>query len=249
MSANLNLLSYLNFLAIAKSEALLDVFDNREKAFIIWLVIFFVCALFKKDIRSSLLNVLKALFQGKILLVNLVMLLYVGCVVLLFYRIQLWDYFLIKGTIFWLFGVAFALLMNANQVTQDEYFFRKLLVNIIKLIIVLEFIVNFYTFSFWIEMILLPILFMIVAVNAVAELKQEHMPAKIATDYLLWIFGAFLLIFATFNVIEDYQSLTTWDNLRAFLNAPLLTLAYLPFLYFFSLTMTYESLFIRLSFF
>lgn len=225
----------------------MDIFGNREKAILIYLALFFVWVLSKKDIRSSLINLLRVFFQIKILIVTLAMLLYVGSVVFLFYQIKLWDLFLIKDTIYWAIGGAFVLLLNTNEALQDENFFKKLLVDNLKLIIVLEFIINFYAFSFWVEMFLQPVLFLIIAVNTVAELKQEHIQAKIATDYFLWILGAILLVLATFNVINDYQSLTTWDNLRAFLNPPLLLLAYLPFLYFFSLIMAYESLFIRLD--
>ena len=227
----------------------IDLFNNREKAIIIWVLIFLVCTLFQKNIRTSVFSVLKTLFQKKIVIALTAMFLYVGSVVLLFYEIRLWDISLIKDTGFWVLGTAFVLLVNANRTSQDEHYFKKILLDNLKLILVLEFIVNLYTFSLWVEIILMPLLFIIVAMSAVAEIKKEYMPAKKVIDSILAIFGISLIIFVLFNIIGDYQGFATADNLRAFLLPPLLTLAYIPFLYFLALFMAYENLFIHLDIF
>jgi len=227
----------------------IDTFNNREKAIIVWLVIFLVWALLQKNVRSSFLGVLKALFQKKILTVLVAMLLYVGLVVFIFYKIQFWDVFLVKDTVFWILGVAFILLMNANKATQDKHYFRKILLDNLKLILVLEFIINLYTFNLWIELILVPLLFLIVAMGAVAEFKKEYMPVKKIIDSILSFFGILLIIFALFKIFGDYRGFATTDNLRSFLLPLLLMLAYLPFLYLFTLLMAYENLFVRLDIF
>jgi len=226
----------------------IDLLNKREKAIIIWLVIFLVWVLSQKTIRNSIFGVLKALFQKKIFIVIVAMLLYVGLVVLFFYRIQLWDSSLIKDTIFWV-GVAFILLMNANKATQDEHYFKKILLDNLKLILVIEFIVNLYVFSLWVEIILMPLLFVIVVMGVVVEMKKEYMSVKKIIDFTLVTFGIFLIIFALFNIFSGYQSFATSDNLRALILPPLLTLAYMPFLYFFALLMAYENLFVRLDIF
>lgn len=226
----------------------IDLLNNREKAIIIWLVIFLAWALSQKTIRNSIFGVLKALFQKKFFIVIVAMLLYVGLVVLFFYRIQLWDSSFIKDTIFWV-GVAFILLMNANKATQDEHYFKKILLDNLKLILVIEFIVNLYAFSLWVEIILMPLLFVIVAMGVVVEMKKEYMSVKKIIVFILSTFVIFLIIFTLFNVFSDYQSFATSDNLRAFILPPLLTLAYMPFLYFFALLMAYENLFVRLDIF
>lgn len=227
----------------------IDTFNNREKAIIIWLLIFLVWALLQKNVRSSFLGVLKALFQKKILTALLAMLLYVGLVVFIFYKIQFWDVFLVKDTVFWVLGVAFILLMNASKPTQDEHYFRKILLDNLKLILMLEFIINFYTFNLWIELILMPLLFLIVGVGAVAESKKEYMPVKKITDFILSFFGISLIIFTLFKIFGDYYSFVTTDNLRSFFLPFLLTLTYLPFLYLFTLLVAYENLFGSLDIF
>lgn len=227
----------------------LDLLNNREKALIIWVLIFLVWALFQKNIRNSSFRLLKALFQKKILIVLLTMLLYTTSEVFLLYKIQLWDVFLIKDTVFWVFGVAFVHLLSVNKASPNKNYFKKILLDNLKLIFVLEFIVNRYTFSLWVEIILMPLLFVIVAISVFTEMKKEYMPVKKVVDSILVIFGVFLIIFVLLNIFSNYQGFANSDNLRTFLLPPLLTLAYMPFLYFVALYMAYESFFVRLDIF
>lgn len=227
----------------------INTFNNREKAIIVWLVIFLVWALLQKNVRNSFIGVLKTLFQKKILTVLVAMILYVGLVVFIFYKIQFWDVFLIKDTFFWILGSAFVLLMNINNAMQDDHHFKKILLDNLKLILVLEFIITLYSFNFWIEMIFVPVMFLIVAMGAVAEIKKEYLPVKKLINYVLSFLGIFLIIFAISKIIGDYQGFATTNNLRSFVLPPLMTLAYMPFLYIFALVMAYETLFVRLDVF
>lgn len=227
----------------------INTLNGREKAFIVWLLIFLFWALTKKNIRISMLGVFKAIFQKKIFAMFVAMFCYVFLVVLLFSKIHIWNASLMKDTIFWIFGSAFVLLMNVNKVAQDEHYFRKILLDTLKLSLVLEFIINLYSFNFWIEMIFVPVIFVIGAMRAVAEIKKEYLPVKKAIDYVLSFVGIFLVIFAVSKIFGDYQGFATTNNLRSFVLPPSMFLAYTPFLYLFALVMAYEILFVRLDFF
>jgi hypothetical protein len=227
----------------------IDLLNNREKALIIWVLIFLVWALFQKNIRNSIFCLLKALFQKKILIVLLTMFLYAASEVFLLYKMQLWDVFLIKDTVFWVLGIAFVHLLSVNKASQNENYFKKILLDNLKLIFVLEFIVNRYTFSLWVEIIIMPLLFVIVAMSVYTEMKKEYTSVKKVVDSILVIFGVFLIISVLFNIFRDYQGFVNSDILRTFLLPPLLTLAYMPFLYFVALYMAYESFFVRLDIF
>ena len=175
------------------------------------------------------------------------MFLYVALIVWLFYKVQFWNASLIKDTVLWLFTSAFILLMDIDKVNKNEYHFRKLLFDNLKLILVLEFIINLYTFSLWIEMILMPSLTIIFVMDAIAGLKEEHLPVKKLSEFILMIFGTCLIVFTIYKTYNDYQNLVIIDILRAFLLPPLLTFAYMPFLYLVALFMAYETLFMRLN--
>lgn len=227
----------------------IDTFNNREKAIVAWLLLFLVWVLLKKNTRASILGVIKVFFYKKIISVFLGMLVYTALIVVLFYKIGLWDVSLIKDTAFWILGSAFVLLINTNKATQNVSFFKEVVINALKLIVVLEFVINFYTFSFWVEMLLMPILVIVGGMSALAEVKPEYKQTKKLIDSILATFGIFLIAYALSKVVSDYQSLTTLHNLRTFVLPPLLTVAYIPFLYLFALVMAYETLFVRLNIF
>jgi len=227
----------------------INTLNGREKAVIVWFLIFLFWALSQKNIRTSMLGVLKAFFQKKIITVFLAMFVYIFFIILLFSKLQIWNASLTKDTGFWILGSAFVLLMNVNNATQDDHHFKKILIDNLKLILVLEFIITLYSFDFWIEMLFVPVMFLIVAMGAVAELKKEYLPVKKLIDYILSFIGIFLIIFAISKVIGDYQGFLTANNLRSFVLPPLMTLAYIPFLYIFALIMAYEMLFVRLDIF
>lgn len=226
-----------------------NLFSNREKALVIWILVFLTWGLSQREIAKSILGVLKALFQRKILIVLAAMVVYIGSEVWLFHRIGLWKANLMKDTVFWTFGTAFVYVVNANQATEKEHFFRKIVLDSLKLVLVLEFLVNFYTFDLWIEMILVPLIFTRVGMRTIADTNEEYQPVKKVIDAILAVFGIALLILAISSFLSDYDAITTSDNLRILVLPPALTLAYLPFLYFLALLMAYEILFVRIDIF
>lgn len=227
----------------------LDIFSSREKALIVWFFLFMLWAIPQRNIRKSLRAVLKALFQKKIFAVIMAMFVYASLLVYAFYRVHVWDISLLKDTVFWVFGSAFVLLMNVGDASKEDGYFKKLILDNLKLIILLEFIINFYAFNFWIEMIVIPILSLIAVISAVSETKPEFAPAKKLVDSILWLFGVCLIIFTISNICKNCQSLLDMSNLRAVMLPPALTITYVPFLYFFALVMLYETLFVRVDIF
>ena len=64
---------------------------------------------------------------------------------------------MLKDSIMWFF--IFALVSIFTTITSSEknsFFFKEIVLNSLKLIIVFEFIINFYTFPLWVELLFLP---------------------------------------------------------------------------------------------
>lgn len=227
----------------------INTLNGREKAVLAWFFFFLCWALSQKNIRKSLVDVLKSFFQVKIFSVFVAMFAYIFLILWLFYNVQIWNFELTKDIVFWIFGSAIVLLMNTNKATQDDNYFRKILKDNLKLIVVLEFVVVLYAFNFWIEMIFVPVIFFIVAMGAVAEIKKDYLQVKKIIDFVLSAIGIFLIIFAISQIANDYQNFVSLNNLRSFVLPPLLSFALIPFLYIFALIMAYETLFVRLDIF
>lgn len=229
---------------IASIRALVSLFNSREEAVVIWLAIGLVMVLLRGDTRRSLLHLVKSFFQWKILLIMLAMLLYVGAEVFGLYKVGFWDASLLKDSLLWTFGVAFVLLINWDTSAQGKHHFRKAVSDNLKMVAILEFIANLYTFKLWIEIVLVPMLFLIVGANAVAASDVKYVFVKKATDFLMSVFGMYLFGFAVASIIRNFYGFATSDNLRSFLLPMLLAIGYLPFLYAIALYELYESLFL-----
>ncbi|MFC1522060.1 hypothetical protein ACFL6Y_06585 [Elusimicrobiota bacterium] len=225
------------------------LFNAREQASIIWFLLFLIVALSKADIRNAFWGTINALFHAKLLAVICAMSLYIGLLILILARAGIWDATLAKNTIFWFGGTAFVLLISTGKAEHDEGFLKNSLLANLKLVLVIEFVANFYTFNLWVELILMPLLCLIIAMSAYVEKKGEYASVKKLVDFALVVFGVAFLSFSCVKIGKNYGDFMTSDNLRAFVLPPLLTFTYVPFLYLTALFMTYESLFLRIDIF
>jgi hypothetical protein len=223
--------------------AFASLFNNREKATAVWLAVGLAWGLLHEHTRHALQEVLRLFFQWKFLADILLMLAYVGLEVFALYRVGFWDVSLLKDTVLWTLGVAFVLLMNSDTSAQDEHYFRKALLDNVKVVAFLEFIVNLYTFNFWLEIALVPVLFLTGAMSAIVETDKKYLPTKKVLGFVQSVFSLCLLAFALVSIVRGFRAFATIGNLKSFLLPIFLTLAYLPFLYANALYMSYEVLF------
>ena len=223
--------------------------NNREIAIIIWISIFLIWTLLKPSIRKSFIELLKAFFLKKIIISTILMFLYISFMVGLTYQMGFWKPSQIKNTIIWTLFVAFLMLANINKFSEDEIFFRKTVLDNFKLIIFLEFILNFYVFNIVIEIILFPIMVLLVTTLAFAETDPKNKQVETVLNAILIILGIIFLLIAVYNIYSNYKSFLTVDNLRDFLLPPIFSIMFLPFIYLMALYVRYEILFMRLGFF
>jgi len=152
----------------------------------------------------------------------------------------------LKDTIYWLIGGAFILLVNVNNVTREKQYFKNLLVSNLTVMVIIEFILNLYTFPFIVEIIVLPFITIIYLIDIYYQ-KREYTSKKNIASYLVVLYGFIIFIFSIVSVISDFDNVWTLNNLRAFLLPILLLITFIPFLYFLAIYIVYELLFIRLD--
>lgn len=213
----------------------------------IWLLALFIYMLVKSDIIKLSTDIIKAFYKSKILVPILLMVAYTTGIVFVLYQINFWNISLLKDTVvlFCFTGI----LMMINSVTSDinQNFFRQIIVNNIKLIIIVEFIINTYTFSLVGELILIPVVTFIAILKVIIKPDEKHAPVAKSINGLQIIIGMTILIFAISNAVSDYKNFVNLDTLRHLIFVPLLTISFLPFVYLVALFATYELLFIRLD--
>lgn len=227
-----------------------SIFNNREIASAIWLIIFAIFIVLKGKRRStfrSLSGLGRNFFRLVIIVPILSMILYMVIWVFVLGIIGFWDVSALKDTVFWIFGVAVIIMFRADEIDKKEGFFKDVILDNLKLIAVLEFISNAYTFSLWIELLLVPSLTIIVMLKTVAEFKVKTESSYRLVDslfgYILALTGIVLVVIAIYRAVYNFNEFATIYTLRDFLLPVVLSVLYLPFVYAWALFLAYDNLF------
>ena len=221
--------------------------NNRELSLAFWLVCIFFFCLYMKQTRELLKKLIKFFFNWKIQLWILLMSAYITLIVYGLFTIDLWNPSQLKDTISWflLSGT-----YTGFQVATDngEKPFRKILLESLGLIVVIEYLVGLYTFSFVVEVLIQP--FMAIVVGMEIMLKREERTIVVAKlmNWIQVIFGLVLIWHTISSLLADEKGIDKIVSLRSFIFPIILTFLFIPFLYFQKLAILYESLFTRLNY-
>jgi hypothetical protein len=94
---------------------------------------------------------------------------------------------------------------------------------------------------------LVPFVAFLAMLDAVASLDEENVGVAKLTHFLLGMIGLVVVGFALYRAFGDYRNLGTVDTLRDIALAPLMSIAFIPFIYLIVVLTTYEHLFVRLT--
>lgn len=227
------------------------IFNNREIASALWLLLFLIWGITNSGVRAAFHNLIRAFLKWQILVPLLAMMAYVVLMVSGLGAIGFWDVSAMKDTVLWMLGFASIMLFRANKVDERESFFRNAILNNLKLIAMLEFVSNAYTFSLWIELLLVPLVAVIAIPKVFTELKVKAESSYRVVDsllsYMLALTGLVLLGIAIYRAIYNLNGFVTIHNLRDFLLPVVLSCLYLPFVYAWALFLAYDHLFRRIN--
>lgn len=96
--------------------------------------------------------------------------------------------------------------------------------------IVIDFIVNVYTFPLAVELVLVPVALLLVGMQVIAENDVQYAPARRVIEALLVAIGLGLFVYFAIKATTDLAGFLTREHAEAFLLVPALTLAFVPFL-------------------
>jgi hypothetical protein len=212
-----------------------DFLNSREDAAMVWVVIILGYAVYKdpRGIGGAFLNVLRALFQPKLLLLFGCVMLYSAALVYGAERVGLWQTDTIKETTYWFFGTGVILVGEA--VSRGELRLRRVLRRIVAATILIEFAANLYAFPLGVELMLVLLAFVFVAMQAYAPHDDSVTPAtRRFIDGVLIALGITYLAYFLVRALSDLDGFLTRHNAEALLNGPVLTVALVPALYVFA---------------
>ena len=224
-----------------------EIFNNREIALGMWLLIAIVILIFTKPGREFIRTILPTLFCCKFVIFYTVFLSYFGLVVYGLYVIGFWDASLLKDTIFWILLVELPLFAKTIEKAKDNHFFAQLIKENIALIVIVEFLLNFWTFGLIAEIIIVPVTVIICFLSVLAARKKEHQSAKRFFDWIFVIFGVVVIVNTVKHIIQTPNEIINISALKEFLLPILLLILNLPIVYGLALYNTYEQVFLRVK--
>jgi hypothetical protein len=222
------------------------IFDNRELAILLWLAVVVAWAVIRRDVRASLGSLVRTARAPKLAVPLLLMSGYIATTVVAFWSIGIWTWDLFSETVFWFAGTALVLFVSLDQASSDPRFFRHVVVRVLSFTVFIQFVVNVYTLSLAAELALVPALFILGAMLALSQSRQEYRQLQGCLGAVVSIVGIALLLYSVARAIRDPESFLTATNLRELVAPVLLTLCLLPFLYGLAVWANYDGLFIRL---
>ena len=230
----------------------MDIFSTRELATAFWTGIILVAVgmaiVTNKKARKSFIEVLKCFFGRKIRMLWEIYFLYIGIITFLFSRLPIWESIYLKDIIIWTLFSGLTICINAVAGEADEKYILKVLKDNIRFTMVTELLLSGFTFSFWVELIIIPITTVIVLFDTVAEHKSDAIAVhKLSQDVIA--FAGLCVILQTVRVgILEYRELNVINTLVSFFIPIVYLLLVTPLEYAFELYSKYEMLFIQMHF-
>ena len=212
--------------------ALIDVFNNREKAVAIWALLVLGFAFYKngRDIGASLYATLRTLLQPKLLLLFAAAAAYSTFVTFASAKVGLWHRDDVKETVYWFIGSGVIFVGQTGGSPNDPALIRKVIRRTLRFTVLLEFFVNLFVFPFWAELLLVPFVFLLIAMQAVASGDASLDTAKPVIDNALSIVTILLLVWAIFSVGHDIHAFFSRHTAERLWVPAVLSLTLIPFL-------------------
>ena len=230
----------------------MHILNNREWAIVFWFFTFIIFALSSskmKKVRESFKQLLKAFFVKAIISTLALMTIYIATVVFVLFKIGLWESNQLKNTIIWAISVGALSLFKINSIKENRHFFKNSVLDNLKLIAIVQFVVGVYTFGLFVELLIVPVLVILGAMLALAQTDAKyHLVEKILNGIMV-TFGSILIFYSIYMIVTNFGEFAKKQTIYDFYIPPLLTFLYLPFIFIMMVFTTYEVVFVRLQFF
>ncbi len=221
------------------------IFNNREIALLLWIALIILVVLVSK-FRKSLVPIIHSFTKRMFLIIFSLIGAYLFLIILICKNLEVWQNSNLKEVLFWLFTVGLILVFKINDAKSNAYF-KGIFLSAIKWTIVLEFVVNLYSFSLFTEIIILPVLVILALTQAVAEMDKNHKVVSTFLYNVIAIAGLSIFSYSLYKTVINFESVLTFQNLVSLLLPSIITILFIPFVYFLALYRTYELFFINLD--
>ncbi len=200
-------------------------------------------------IRTSIKKLINCFFSPKIFSIYVYMFIYITILIWGLYYIGIWEMHQLKNTIIWTISVGTLSIYKINSIKKEPKFIKNLILDNLKLIAVVEFIVSFYAFSFLIEFLLVPIYVLIGGMLAISYNDKKFKILENILNLIIILIGSITIIYSIYMCITCFSEFANLKTIHDFIIPPILSLFYIPFICVLIVLFSYELAFIRIKHF
>jgi hypothetical protein len=222
--------------------------NARELATLTWVAVGFAYTLTRPGTAKAVAQLLRAFTSRWIAGPLAGMLVWMGLAVWLASLIDVWTTNLIKDSIEWLILSALLLYVNLMRASRDRGYFRRAVVDNLRLAAFFAFYVNVFVFSYPIELGLVLVATLLAGCSLVAEYRAEARDAKRFFDGALVVIAILLISYSTQQIIDHWSTIDLEHQLRLLILPIWLTIVLVPYLHAWSLFASYQMTFHRIAF-
>ena len=179
---------------------IINLFTTRELAIGTWILVVLCYLGLNKQIRISTKHFLQCLFSPIFIIVYIILTIYFLAITFILDKSNLWNVSLIKDSIFWFVFSGVALCIQNKDFESIKNTFIKNL----KASILLESVINTYTFDFGIELLLVPLISILVMLNAYLVTQEKYKSVKNLTDNILIFIGILTLLYFLYELYINF---------------------------------------------
>lgn len=224
-----------------------EVFNNRELAMGIWLLLVAIVLIFVQPVRRFLREAFDILFTRKFVVFYFIFIFFLLIVIWALKEMGIWNIDLLKDTIFWVIFVEIPIFSKTVQRAKDIQFFKSLLKDNFGFVVVLEFYLNFWTLEFWLEFCLVPLIVLTSMIYTICQDKPKMVAVRSFFEFFFGLGFVALFIYAVYNTIIHPESFLNFSVLKSFLLPVILLVLNLPVIYGLALFCRYEEILLYLK--
>ena len=217
--------------------------SNREIAVYGWTIMACALAMLNSGIRKTVKDLVCKLLSKEILAIVISAELYLAAIIIMFHAVGLWSADMLKETLVWAIFTAISLIIEIPRALKKHNWFKEIVVENIGFGAMLFVVVDMRSFSLPIEIVLFPIVAILTLLLVFAEHKPEHKQIIKPIRAVLAFIGLVMLVWSVIWVLSDYAGLFSKSTFLTFTFIPMLSVAFIPFLYTLSLFFVYEDLY------
>ena len=229
----------------------IKLLSNREISLAVWsllLILWIIYMAIKNvEIRKAVFRVFKATLNKHMIFFMVVTTSYAIVSISFLSTLSIWNFMFLKDVVLWFIFVGIPMTAKATIERKTQYLVQLVKENI-KISIFIEFLVGTFTFSLYLELILVPIATLVFLLYIVSTLDESYKTAEKFLSIMSSLLGWAIIFFSIRNAINEFSNLNIPELLVTFSIPITMTIIFLPLVYFFSLYSGYEQLFLQLKF-